>query len=34
MNRLSMLQDVSVVTAACLFVRKDIYESVGGLDEL
>ena len=33
MGRLSMLQNVSVVTAACLFVRKDTYEKVGGLDE-
>jgi GT2 family glycosyltransferase len=28
------LQSMSVVTAACLAVRKELYESVGGLDEV
>jgi GT2 family glycosyltransferase len=33
MNRLMCTQNFSAVTAACLVVRKSIYESVGGLDE-
>jgi GT2 family glycosyltransferase len=33
MNRLRTVQNVSAVTAACLFVRKVVYNQVGGLDE-
>jgi GT2 family glycosyltransferase len=33
MTRLLLVQNVSAVTAACLVVRKSIYEEVGGLDE-
>ena len=33
MNRLRRVQNVSAVTAACLFVRKVVYDQVGGLDE-
>ena len=33
MGRLSYAQDVYAVTAACLMVRKDVYEQVDGLDE-
>ncbi|MEH3086286.1 MAG: glycosyltransferase [Xylophilus ampelinus] len=33
MNRLQVDQDYSAVTAACLMVRKSVYEEVGGLDE-
>ena len=33
MERLRFVQNVSVVTAACLTVRKSVYEEVGGLDE-
>ena len=33
MGRLVYAQDVYAVTAACLMVRKDVYEQVGGLDE-
>jgi len=32
--RLSVVQNFSAVTAACLVVRKDIYKHVGGLDEV
>ena len=32
-DRLSYAQDVYAVTAACLMVRKDVYEQVNGLDE-
>ncbi|MBN2900164.1 MAG: glycosyltransferase [Clostridia bacterium] len=32
-SRLKLVQNCSAVTAACLIVRKDIYEAVGGLDE-
>nr|WP_255701496.1 glycosyltransferase family 2 protein [Afifella sp. H1R] len=32
-GRLKILQNVSAVTAACLIVRKEAYEAVGGLDE-
>lgn len=33
MNRLLVDQNYNVVTAACLLIRKSIYEQVGGLDE-
>jgi len=33
MQRLQVDQNYSAVTAACLMVRKSIYEQVGGLDE-
>lgn len=33
MTRLLLVQNVSAVTAACLVVRKVLYEEVGGLDE-
>ncbi len=33
MNRAMVTQNLSVVTAACLAVRKAVYEEVGGLDE-
>lgn len=32
-SRLKVVQNVSAVTAACLVVRKAVYEEVGGLDE-
>jgi GT2 family glycosyltransferase len=32
-RRLELTQDVSAVTAACLLMRKDVWEEVGGLDE-
>lgn len=32
-NRLRIHQNMSAVTAACLFVRKDVYFEVGGLEE-
>ena len=32
-NRARLVQNYSAVTAACLVVRKAIYEQVGGLDE-
>ncbi|OYY75587.1 MAG: family 2 glycosyl transferase [Gammaproteobacteria bacterium 28-57-27] len=32
-SRLKLVQNISAVTAACLLVRKEIYEAVGGLDE-
>jgi GT2 family glycosyltransferase len=32
-SRLKIVQNLSAVTAACLLVRKSIYEEVGGLDE-
>jgi GT2 family glycosyltransferase len=31
--RLKLVQNLSAVTAACLVVRKSVYEEVGGLDE-
>lgn len=34
MQRLLVDQDYSVVTAACLMIRKSLYEQVGGLDEV
>lgn len=33
MGRLCYTQDVSAVTGACLLVKKELYEKVGGLDE-
>ncbi len=33
LRRMLMVHDVSAVTAACLFVRKAVFEQVGGLDE-
>lgn len=33
MGRLCYAQDVSAVTAACLMIRKDRYDEVGGLNE-
>ncbi|MFC4161599.1 glycosyltransferase [Chitinimonas lacunae] len=33
MGRLQVDQEYSAVTAACLMIRKSIYEEVGGLDE-
>lgn len=33
MSRAQVTQELSVVTAACLLVRRDVYEAVHGLDE-
>jgi O-antigen biosynthesis protein len=33
LNRLRTVQNVSAVTAACLMVRKQVFDQVGGLDE-
>jgi GT2 family glycosyltransferase len=33
LDRLTTVQNVTAVTAACLVVRKAVYEEVGGLDE-
>jgi glycosyltransferase involved in cell wall biosynthesis len=33
-GRASLIQSLSAVTAACLVVRKSIYQAVGGLDEV
>jgi GT2 family glycosyltransferase len=33
LHRLVVEQNYSAVSAACLMVRKELYESVGGLDE-
>jgi GT2 family glycosyltransferase len=33
MNRLRMVQNVSAVTAACLLIRKSVFDQVCGLDE-
>ena len=32
-GRLKMVQNVSAVTAACMMIRKDIFEEVGEFDE-
>jgi GT2 family glycosyltransferase len=33
-NRLNIIQNISVVTGACLMVKKSIYEQMGGLDKV
>ena len=33
MGRLCYAQDITAVTAACLLVKRSIYDEVGGLDE-
>lgn len=33
MGRLQVTQNYSAVTAACLMIRKDLFEQVGGMDE-
>lgn len=33
MNRLRVVNNVSAVTAACLLIRKQVFDEVGGLDE-
>lgn len=32
MNKAALLQDLSAVTAACMMVKKSVYEEVGGMD--
>lgn len=32
-GRLKAVQDISVVTAACLMIKKSVFDAVGGLDE-
>ncbi len=33
-NRLMIVQNLSAVTAACLMVKKEIYDDLGGMDEV
>ena len=33
-NRLNIIQNLSAVTAACLMIKKKIYEEVNGMDEI
>jgi len=33
MSRLKIAQNLTAVTAACMMIRRDVYEEVGGLDE-
>ena len=33
-NRLNVVQNVSAVTAACLMIKKSLYQQVGGMDEV
>ena len=33
-NRLNVIQNVSAVTAACLMIKKSIYQEVNGMDEV
>ena len=33
-NRLGVVQNVSAVTAACLMIKKCIYQEIGGMDEV
>lgn len=32
-GRLKAVQDISVVTAACLMIKRSVYDEIGGLDE-
>ena len=33
-NRLSTVQNISAVTGACLMIKKELYTSIGGMDEV